>query len=223
MYRQTLALKEKVLGPEHSDMLTSMSNLELVLSRQGRAELTFTRALEGKEEMVLPKMDVEGGSELPVVEPQVNGDYSATSTHQGVSSFGVSQSETLVEEEDVSKQEKTGMIDGMHDDDPLDISSVSSHVTTAREKDGKIHIGYSLARNPELRTLCSGVMDKLDKAEFANIGRRLLKIFYLGLLGDAQTEIQIQSVRLLKSRRGRERISKMIADTIIAADCQIFE
>ena len=31
MNRQTLARREKVLGPEHPDTLTSMSNLALVL------------------------------------------------------------------------------------------------------------------------------------------------------------------------------------------------
>jgi hypothetical protein len=38
MNKKTLALREKVLGPEHPDTLTSMSNLAGVLGRQGKYE-----------------------------------------------------------------------------------------------------------------------------------------------------------------------------------------
>jgi tetratricopeptide (TPR) repeat protein len=38
MNRQTLARKEKVLGPEHPSTLTSMNNLANVLNRQGKYE-----------------------------------------------------------------------------------------------------------------------------------------------------------------------------------------
>jgi hypothetical protein len=38
MDRQTLALRKKVLGPEHPDTLASMSNLALLLGRQGKYE-----------------------------------------------------------------------------------------------------------------------------------------------------------------------------------------
>lgn len=38
MRRETLALKEKVLGQEHPDTLTSMSDLSNVLNSQGRYE-----------------------------------------------------------------------------------------------------------------------------------------------------------------------------------------
>jgi Tetratricopeptide repeat len=36
MNRQTLQLRQKVLGPEHPSTLTSMSDLAWVLSRQGK-------------------------------------------------------------------------------------------------------------------------------------------------------------------------------------------
>jgi hypothetical protein len=38
MHRLTLALKEKVLGPEHPSTLMSMSNLAGVLANQGKHE-----------------------------------------------------------------------------------------------------------------------------------------------------------------------------------------
>jgi Tetratricopeptide repeat len=38
MHRQTVKLREKVLGREHPETLTSMNNLALVLSEQGEYE-----------------------------------------------------------------------------------------------------------------------------------------------------------------------------------------
>lgn len=38
MHRQALELKEKVLGAEHPDTLTSINNLILVLNSQGKYE-----------------------------------------------------------------------------------------------------------------------------------------------------------------------------------------
>jgi hypothetical protein len=72
----------------------------------------------------------------------------------------------------------------------------------------------------ELRALCSGVVDALGKAEFANEGRKLLKSFYCGLLMDAKTQLEKQSVSLLKSRKGRIRISSNIAEIISLPDVE---
>lgn len=142
------------------------------------------------------------------------------STLQGQDSVGGSQSETLMHEESMLNHEKDDMSD---DDDPLETSSVSSHITTPREKDAKAHIAYVLANDTELRALCSRVVDELGKAEFANEGRKLLKSFYCGLLIDAKTQLEKQSVSLLKSRKGRIRISSNIADIIDSPDVEYSE
>ena len=139
------------------------------------------------------------------------------STLQGQDSVGGSQSETLVHEGNVLNHEKDDMSD---DDDPLEVSSVSSHITTAREKDAKAHVAYVLANDTELRALCSRVVNVLGKAEFANEGRKLLKSFYCGLLMDAKTQLEKQSVSLLKSRKGRIRISSSIAEIINSPDVE---
>jgi tetratricopeptide (TPR) repeat protein len=52
MYQQTLELRERVLGKEHPDTLTSMDNLALLLIRQGKygeAEEIHRRTLEIRE------------------------------------------------------------------------------------------------------------------------------------------------------------------------------
>ena len=54
MYQQTLELREKVLGKEHPDTLTSMNNLA-VLSSQGKyeeAEEMHRQALELREKVL---------------------------------------------------------------------------------------------------------------------------------------------------------------------------
>jgi hypothetical protein len=139
------------------------------------------------------------------------------STLQGQDSVGGSQSETLVHKGNVLNHEKDDMAD---DDDPLEVSSVSSHITTAREKDAKAHVAYVLANDTELRALCIRVVKELGKAEFANEGRKLLKSFYCGLLMDAKTQLEKQSVSLLKSRKGRIRISSSIAEIINSTDVE---
>ncbi|CAN9186541.1 unnamed protein product, partial [Alternaria alternata] len=135
----------------------------------------------------------------------------------GQDSVGGSQSETLVHKGNVLNHEKDDMAD---DDDPLEVSSVSSHITTAREKDAKAHVAYVLANDTELRALCIRVVKELGKAEFANEGRKLLKSFYCGLLMDAKTQLEKQSVSLLKSRKGRIRISSSIAEIINSPDVE---
>ena len=50
LYRRALASREKVLGPVHSDTLTSVNNLARFLESKGdyaQAEPLFRRALEG--------------------------------------------------------------------------------------------------------------------------------------------------------------------------------
>jgi tetratricopeptide (TPR) repeat protein len=56
--RETLEAREKVLGPEHLDTLTSVNSLALVLTRQEKyneAEQLNRRALEGREKVLGPE------------------------------------------------------------------------------------------------------------------------------------------------------------------------
>ena len=58
MNKQTLARREKVLGPEHPDALTSMSNLARVLGRQGKyeeAESMNRQTLARREKVLGPE------------------------------------------------------------------------------------------------------------------------------------------------------------------------
>ncbi|KAF6806089.1 Kinesin light chain 3 [Colletotrichum musicola] len=57
MHRQTLELKEKVLGLENPSTLASMNNLALVLDSQGKyeeAEQMHRQTLELKEKLLGP-------------------------------------------------------------------------------------------------------------------------------------------------------------------------
>jgi hypothetical protein len=58
MYRRALEGREKTLGPEHPDTLTSVSHFGLMLERQGmyeEAEGMHRRALEGRERTLGPE------------------------------------------------------------------------------------------------------------------------------------------------------------------------
>jgi tetratricopeptide (TPR) repeat protein len=57
MYRRALQGYEKVLGPEHPNTLASISQLGLVLARQGKyeeAEANHQRDLAGSEKVLGP-------------------------------------------------------------------------------------------------------------------------------------------------------------------------
>jgi serine/threonine protein kinase len=142
-------------------------------------------------------------------------DFATASTLQGEESVGENDHDTLVEEEEIPSDNYGIRL--MDHDDPLEVSSVSSHITTARKRDGKAHLAQFLATDAELRVLCASVIEKLGEAVFANEGRKILKGFYLGMLGDAKTELQKQSVALLKSRSGRTRMSMQMAKMVIGA------
>jgi Tetratricopeptide repeat len=55
MYREELEVRERVLGKEHLDILTSIGNLALMLSDQGKyneAEQIYQKELEVRERVL---------------------------------------------------------------------------------------------------------------------------------------------------------------------------
>lgn len=124
---------------------------------------------------------------------------------------------TVVENDQSSTGAKDRSVGRDEQDDLLDVTSISSHMTTLREREAKTEIAHFLVSNQELRVLCSNIIGRQNKAKFADTGRKLLKSFYLALLDDAGTESEKQSVRLLKSQQGRIRISEQIAGLVVPA------
>jgi len=58
MHQRVLELRKKILGLEHSDMLTSMSNLAIVLDNQGKyeaAEEMHRQMLELRKKILGPE------------------------------------------------------------------------------------------------------------------------------------------------------------------------
>jgi tetratricopeptide (TPR) repeat protein len=195
MHRRTLQGREKLLGQEHPDTLTSISQLESVLELQRKyeEEESFVGHYEAKPDIVIEASEGSGTYVGQVVK---------------------SQDETLNEREETTTTSKKISID------ILDDSSIASHTTTGREKLGKDYIARFLADDGEMRVLCSSVLDKTDREHFVDIGRQILKSFYLSLAGYAKTELEKQGARLLKSRSGRKRICEDIADIIKSQDTQ---
>jgi tetratricopeptide (TPR) repeat protein len=239
MNRQTLAIRE-VLGREHHDTLTSMSNPALVLSRQGKYEEAAKlnrRALEGQEKALgewhpdtptsvsdsaavlqaqgkykeAEELSREHYEALPVFVGQAS---ARSGTYIGQNSIGLSQDETLIGQEEPTIMSKKQNVEVPDD------SSTASHTTTRREKLGKAYIARFLAADVEMRVLCSSVLDRVGQEQFVDIGRQMLKSFHLGLLEYAKTELEKQGARLLKSRSGRRRICKDIADIIKSEKAQ---
>jgi hypothetical protein len=96
----------------------------------------------------------------------------------------------------------------------FDIASQISTRPTHTERLAEQHLGNLLAQNDELRPLFEKALAKISKHRFiANI-RRLLKHYYLDLRPICESKLEIATVRLLKSRWSRERLSKQVADII---------
>jgi hypothetical protein len=76
---------------------------------------------------------------------------------------------------------------------------------------GKAFIRVFLAEEPQFRLLCEKAMGHMDKERFVKNLRRLLKSFYKNLSVEAKNEAEKAVTRLLRSRRGRLRISRQLA------------
>jgi hypothetical protein len=98
------------------------------------------------------------------------------------------------------------------DDD--DVGSQASDETTSEGKIGKALLGIFLAEEPNFRPLCAKAMARMSRQRFVENLRRLLKSFYRNLVMEAESVNQNSVAKLLRSRRGRLRISHQVADHI---------
>lgn len=94
--------------------------------------------------------------------------------------------------------------------DPDDISSQSSVETSIDEMTGKTLIGLGLSENIHFRDICEKILNEFGRDRFVHQLRISLKAFHENLREDAADEAQMATARLLKSRRGRLRISNQI-------------
>jgi hypothetical protein len=95
-----------------------------------------------------------------------------------------------------------------------DIYSLSSAKRTYQETIAEDHLSSLLAQRRELKPLYEEALEKLDRTRFVENFRRLLKLYYLDLLGEAKTNLQHATIHLLRSRWARVRISNRLAGII---------
>jgi tetratricopeptide (TPR) repeat protein len=225
---QRLVMKTaiRLLGVDHPNTLTSMTNLASTYRNQGRlkeAEELVVQVTETRKRVLGSEhpdtltstanlahtWKAENGIPVFLYQTSVG-----SGTYIGQNSVGISQDDTLIGEEGrtIMSKERNAEI--------LDDSSIASHTTTVREKLGKDYIARFLADDEEMRLLCNSVLDKIDREQFVDLGRQMLKSYYLGLLEHAKTELEKQGVRLMKSRSGRQRICEGIVDIIKSEDAE---
>jgi hypothetical protein len=137
----------------------------------------------------------------------------ALSTLQGSNNIGFSSSQTLLEEAASGFSRNFNTTGYLKDMDVLDISS---HETTPNEREAKDHIAHFLAVETELNSLSNAILSTMDESSFTAIMQQALQVFYKGLQTVAVTNLEKRSLGLLKSQRGRARISHMIAYSVNA-------
>lgn len=93
-----------------------------------------------------------------------------------------------------------------------DIDSQASHETTRRERDGKALIMLFLAEDQYIRGFCGKAMVQLAEQQVVETMRKLLKMFHKNLMEEAVGEVQRTTAKLLRSRRGRVRISQSLLE-----------
>lgn len=89
-----------------------------------------------------------------------------------------------------------------------EIGSQRSFQTTREEMTGKALIRLFLAEEPRFRSLCEKALEQMDQARFVRNLRRLLKSFHKNVSAEAEVSSEKAVANLLRSRRGRLRISQ---------------
>ncbi|KAL7800382.1 hypothetical protein V8C43DRAFT_302439 [Trichoderma afarasin] len=92
-----------------------------------------------------------------------------------------------------------------------DIRSQISDVTTNEGMTGKALIRAFLAEQPQFKSLCEKALAKMNRQRFIENMSRLLRSFHKGLAEEAKSEAEKVVARLLRSKRGRRRISEQLA------------
>jgi hypothetical protein len=160
----------------------------------------------------VPTGSPQQNTEKPAIERdedilRSHNDVATGSTVQESKSVGFSSSVTLLNRAATGFWRQFNTTGHLEEIDGLD---TSSHLTTPDEQEAKDHIAHFFATDTELNTLCNAILSKSDETKFAAIAQPALEVFYKGLLADAVTDLEKKSVSLLKSQRGRARISHMI-------------
>jgi hypothetical protein len=95
-----------------------------------------------------------------------------------------------------------------------DTGSQASNETTNEEMAGKALLRVFLANEPQFRSLCEKAMTEMGNKRFVANMQRLLKSFHRNLLTEAEAETEKAIAKLLRSKRGRLRISQQLSDHI---------
>ncbi|KAL7911036.1 hypothetical protein GGI35DRAFT_332667 [Trichoderma velutinum] len=96
----------------------------------------------------------------------------------------------------------------MPEDD--DIRSQTSDATTDEGMTGKALIRSFLAEQPQFRALCEKALTKMSRQRFIENMCRLLNSFHLWLTDEAKSEAEKAVAGLLRSKRGRRRVSEQL-------------
>jgi tetratricopeptide (TPR) repeat protein len=226
---QVMETQKKVLGPQHPDSVNTINNLAFLYQNQRR----WKEAQELLVQITATVPDsglIPGGPTINNINKRLEGNDSESYTDSTFINSDYKAQQNLLKSHTISDRSETGAslyIDrdfglfrtpGYDDDiqsvesDKADIESLVSWKRTAHEVNGENLIRNLLVQNTQLTPLYRQALARMDKGRFVNNVRRLLKVYYLRLCQDAQTNLERETVRLLRRRWGRVRIAQAIAD-----------
>ena len=216
MNRRALKVKERVLGVEHADTLTSVRNLALVLRYQGKykeAEELYRRALEGREKLL--------GVEHPLTLSSTN-DLALMLKYQGeyetpkeIDRQAVQRttppSSSRFKASDQSDSSETASI-AFSTWSEFSTSSASSYASTSdilvAALDEVIAVFMS---DEELRCLFAEAFNKQNRDRVSRKGARLLKWLGRRLVMAAHTQAEKETAKFFLRRKHDQAIIDKIA------------
>jgi hypothetical protein len=95
-----------------------------------------------------------------------------------------------------------------------DVRSQASNETTYEEITGKALIRVYLAEEPQFRALCEKALAEMSRRRFVKSMCHLLESFHKSLSEEAGTDRERAVADLLRSKRGRLRISQQLANHV---------
>ncbi|KAJ4159125.1 uncharacterized protein LMH87_008039 [Akanthomyces muscarius] len=225
------------LGVDHPNTLSSMANLALIYKNLGRweeAEDLFVQVIETSKKKIGGRLEearslqskitktqeARGAHHLPdtsesqqTILDQDSG-YASVSRLTTLSAHSESAFEVVTKPFATEKHDNavklSDELQSLASDDD-DIGSQVSAETTTEGMSGQALIRKFLCEEPQFRALCEKALTRLSRERFVENMRRLLKSFHKSLLREGQTEAEKATAGLLRSRRGRSRISNQLA------------
>ncbi|GMG13314.1 unnamed protein product [Aspergillus oryzae] len=203
--------------PSSTTSMTGPASTYIDGDRLGETEQLIIQKMDGRQRVL--------GSQAPRSDASSMPQSQEVLTQPEESSFGATTLLDIQEQQMLELKPSTLLyrttLDTFEDEDCISVVSddndIASKTSTRRTQPEILavrHIASFLYELEELRPLHEQALKKLGPKRFQENYRRILKFYVLKLRNEAQTTVQIDIFRVLKSRLNRINVARQIIDLI---------